>query len=227
MHARGGWNVGRPPYGYVAEKIPHPVPARRAEGRTKSKLTADPVRAAAVTQMFTWRTVATPRLWRDCRAPQLGPRPIPATGVTRPCAVQRPLGGLVGPRHPSQSQVHGLHGVEPSGHQEGRQGQPARGLGVVEEPTHEAIVTRDIFETAIGMTEVRKRSRNGSGPNVKHTPTPSAPILSGLSSSAHYVVAGCSERPIEPGLPITSVSRASTGEQTQRVSSGTTPRPYG
>lgn len=30
-HTRQGWNVGRPPYGYVAEKIPHPVPARRAD----------------------------------------------------------------------------------------------------------------------------------------------------------------------------------------------------
>jgi len=40
-----------------------------------------------------------------------------------------------------------------------------------EEPTHEAIVTREVFETAIGMTEVRKRPRNGSGPNVKHPDT--------------------------------------------------------
>jgi hypothetical protein len=36
-----------------------------------------------------------------------------------------------------------------------------------EQPTHEAIVTREVFEAAMGMTELRKRSRNGSGPNVE------------------------------------------------------------
>jgi len=56
-HTRQGWNVGRPPYGYLAEKIPHPVPARRAEGRTKSRLVPDPARARVVHEIFTWRTV--------------------------------------------------------------------------------------------------------------------------------------------------------------------------
>ncbi|MGW5442411.1 hypothetical protein [Streptomyces asiaticus] len=37
-HVSQGWNVGKPPYGYRAEKVPHPVPARRAEGRTKHRL---------------------------------------------------------------------------------------------------------------------------------------------------------------------------------------------
>jgi site-specific DNA recombinase len=54
-HTRQGWNVGRPPYGYQAEPIPHPVPARRAEGRTKTRLRPDPVRAAVVRQIFAWR----------------------------------------------------------------------------------------------------------------------------------------------------------------------------
>ncbi len=54
-HTHQGWNVGRPPYGYLAEKIPHPVPARRAEGRTKTRLVPDPVRGPAVHQMFVWR----------------------------------------------------------------------------------------------------------------------------------------------------------------------------
>src|SRR5262249_8459360 len=38
-HTEEGFNIGKPPYGYLAEKIPHPVPARRAEGKTKSRLT--------------------------------------------------------------------------------------------------------------------------------------------------------------------------------------------
>ncbi|WP_326672489.1 recombinase family protein [Streptomyces sp. NBC_01257] len=54
-HTTQGWNVGKPPYGYLAERVPHPVPARRAEGRTKHRLTPDPSRAPAVTHIFQLR----------------------------------------------------------------------------------------------------------------------------------------------------------------------------
>jgi site-specific DNA recombinase len=54
-HTRQGWNMGVPPYGYLADKVPHPVPARRAEGRTKTRLVPDPVRAPVVHQIFSWR----------------------------------------------------------------------------------------------------------------------------------------------------------------------------
>ncbi len=54
-HVSQGWNVGKPPYGYLAEKVPHPVPARRAEGRTKHRLVPDPQRAPAVTRIFQLR----------------------------------------------------------------------------------------------------------------------------------------------------------------------------
>src|SRR6266508_1681651 len=37
-HTRQGWNIGRPPYGYLAERVPHPVPAKRSQGATKSRL---------------------------------------------------------------------------------------------------------------------------------------------------------------------------------------------
>lgn len=56
-HTRQGWNIGAPPYGYLADKVPHPVPARRAEGKTKSKLIPDPIRAPLVCQIFKWRAV--------------------------------------------------------------------------------------------------------------------------------------------------------------------------
>jgi site-specific DNA recombinase len=56
-HAMDGWNIGRPPYGYAGERHPHPAPEKAAQGRTKTRLVADPVRAAAVAQIFRWRTV--------------------------------------------------------------------------------------------------------------------------------------------------------------------------
>ncbi|WP_433241561.1 recombinase family protein [Actinomadura nitritigenes] len=34
VHTQQGFNVGRPPYGYVAKKVPHPVAARREQGAT-------------------------------------------------------------------------------------------------------------------------------------------------------------------------------------------------
>lgn len=44
-HTRQGFSVGKAPYGYSLERLPHPVPAKRAKGETKSRLVLDPVRA--------------------------------------------------------------------------------------------------------------------------------------------------------------------------------------
>jgi site-specific DNA recombinase len=51
-HTVQGFNVGRPPYGYQAQKIPHPVPARREQGKTKTRLILDPVRAPVVRYIY-------------------------------------------------------------------------------------------------------------------------------------------------------------------------------
>jgi len=56
-HALAGWNSGPAAYGYLAERIPHPVPAKAAEGKTKSRLIPDPARAPIVAQIFHWRVV--------------------------------------------------------------------------------------------------------------------------------------------------------------------------
>ena len=56
-HALDGWNIGPAPYGYTADRIPHPVPAKASQGRTKTRLALDPARAPVVEQIFTWRVV--------------------------------------------------------------------------------------------------------------------------------------------------------------------------
>ncbi len=56
-HSLDGWNIGTPPYGYAAQRIPHPVPVKASQGRTKTRLALDPVRAPVIAQIFTWRTV--------------------------------------------------------------------------------------------------------------------------------------------------------------------------
>src|SRR4029453_12703387 len=56
-HTRQGWNIGKPPYGYVAERHPHPVKAKREDGKVKTRLVPDPARGPVVTQIFLWRAL--------------------------------------------------------------------------------------------------------------------------------------------------------------------------
>jgi len=56
-HAFDWYNIGAPPYGYRADRIPHPAPGKAAQGRTKTRLAPDPVRAPVIAQIFAWRTV--------------------------------------------------------------------------------------------------------------------------------------------------------------------------
>lgn len=86
-HTRQGWNIGAPPYGYQGQKVPHPVPAKREQGKTKTRLVPDPVRAPVVAQTFAWRiaerlaykTIAT-RLNKDL---QQYPPPTPVQPASR------------------------------------------------------------------------------------------------------------------------------------------------
>ncbi len=56
-HSLDGWNIGTPPYGYLANRIPHPVPFKAAQGRTKTRLILDPDRAPVIDRIFTWRAI--------------------------------------------------------------------------------------------------------------------------------------------------------------------------
>lgn len=55
IHTDQGFNVGKPCYGYQAEKVKHPVSARRAQGRYKTRLEPDPTRSATVAKIFDLR----------------------------------------------------------------------------------------------------------------------------------------------------------------------------
>jgi site-specific DNA recombinase len=85
-HALDGWNIGPAPYGYQPERIPHPVPVKAAQGRTKTRLVPDPERAPVVAQIYTWRTVdrlGVPEIAGRLNADHDAcPPPDPATGWT-------------------------------------------------------------------------------------------------------------------------------------------------
>ena len=57
QHTIDGYNIGGTAYGYAPHRIPHPNPAKAAQGRTKTRLTLDSVTAPMVAQVFAWRTV--------------------------------------------------------------------------------------------------------------------------------------------------------------------------
>src|SRR5215472_9694481 len=56
QHTIDGYNMGTPPHGYAGKRIPHPVPMKAAQGRTKTLLVLDPPRDQAIAAIFTWRT---------------------------------------------------------------------------------------------------------------------------------------------------------------------------
>jgi len=54
-HTMDGYNIGTPPNGYAAGRVPHPAPAKAAQGRTKTRLVPDPERAPVVARIYQWR----------------------------------------------------------------------------------------------------------------------------------------------------------------------------
>ena len=56
-HALDGWNIGPAAYGFAPVRVPHPVPVKASQGRSKTRLALDPVRALVVEQILTWRVV--------------------------------------------------------------------------------------------------------------------------------------------------------------------------
>jgi site-specific DNA recombinase len=164
-HTRQGWNVGRPPYGYQAEPIPHPVPARRAEGKTKTRLRPDPVRAAVVRQIFAWRV--TERLGyraiaerlsqdRDRYPPPVSPDPARSRDCWGYSAVLEVL------RNPKYT---GYMVWNRRASKKGGRHNPPEAWIWSPQPTHEPIVSRELFAAAQPVAPQRRGSRSGAGLN--------------------------------------------------------------
>jgi DNA invertase Pin-like site-specific DNA recombinase len=165
VHTRQGWNVGRAPYGYIADSIPHPVPARRAEGKHKTRLTINETEAAAVRAIFDLRIGQ--RLGYRAIAEHLNgdlalyPPPTP----TDPA---RALG-----RWSGSSVREILHNPKYTGHmvwnrrasKKGGKVNPVTDWILSDEPTHPAIISPEQFAAAAAIAPARERSKSGSGHN--------------------------------------------------------------
>jgi hypothetical protein len=166
---------------------------RRAEGKTKSRLVPDPLRAPIVHLIVTWRIVdrlgyaeITDRLNADLdRYPSpLSPDPARQRDHWSRYSVREIL---LNPKYTGYM-VWNRRSTKKGG-----KVNPPETWVWSAEPTHEPIVSREMFEAAMGTA----RTRQGSA--TEPTPTWRIRIRNGVTSSAHwwfatFAAAACSER---------------------------------
>jgi DNA invertase Pin-like site-specific DNA recombinase len=156
-HALDGWNIGPAPYGYRADRIAHPVPAKASQGRTKTRLAPDPQRAPVVEQIFTWRVVH-----------KLGMPTIAARLNADPARYPAPAGS----GWTAQSVFAILRNPKYSGHMVYGRIRTRNGRRVTvpdsewlwsPEPVHPAIIDRATWHAAQAIGAEHATSRDGDG----------------------------------------------------------------
>ncbi|HEX8631745.1 MAG TPA: recombinase family protein, partial [Catenuloplanes sp.] len=171
QHTIQGWNVGKPPYGYLAERHKHPVPAKRAEGKHKTKLKVDPDRgpvveliyALRVNDKLSYRAIAD-RLNTDLHRYR-PPEPVDperAVGRWTGSAVREILfnpkytGHMCWNRRSSKDKMH------PG------KNNPVDEWIVSAQPTHPGIITIETFLAAQNVASARQRSRADATPGTRN-----------------------------------------------------------
>jgi len=178
-HTLQGWNIGKPPYGYLAEEHPHPVPARRAEGATKTRLILDAVRAPVVAVVFAWRV--TERLSYQAIADRLNadpdayPPPVPAATVLhRRCWYAKSVEAMLA--NPKYTGYMVWNRSTASGGRE--HNNPPTEWVWSTESTHDAIVPRELYDAAQTVARTRRGSRSAAGLNAHPLTRHSYPLRS-------------------------------------------------
>ncbi len=167
-HTKQGWNIGKPPYGYAADRVPHPVPARRSEGRTKHRLIPDPVRGPVVTRIYQLRGLER-RSYRDialvlqAEGPETAPPPMPTRGAE--AAIGRwtasaVRGILENPKYT------GYQVWNRKARKKGNTANPISEWIWSPHPTHEALVTRELFDAATPLATAGGGQRTQRGGRV-------------------------------------------------------------
>ena len=154
-HTAEGWNLGKIPYGYAAEKVTHPNPSKAAQGLSKTRLILDPDRAPIVAQIYTWRTdgklgikTITGRLNAD---PAAYPPPDPKAGWS--------IGGVAAIlRNPKYT------GYQVIGRRRHGKPAPMDQWHWSPAPSHPAIVDRPTWDAAQAAGAEHATSRDGFSP---------------------------------------------------------------
>jgi hypothetical protein len=172
-HATQGWNIGVPPYGYLAERIPHPIPAKRTEDLCKTRLVPDPVRAPVVAEIFEWRVGE--RLSCQAIADRLDADPDrypPPTAIAAPAAAARGAPAQCATSSATRSTRATWSGTAAAATPSGA-GNPPDLWVWSREASHPAIVSLDTYRAAAEVASHRRTSRQDAGPSghpgTKHT----------------------------------------------------------
>ncbi len=166
-HTEQGYNIGKPCYGYRAKKVPHPVPAKRAKGKKKTRLEAHPVEGAVVRKAFHWRVVE--RLGYQTIADRLNedlvtnppPQPIRIDDAVGRWTYSNVRDMLTNPKHTGHM-VWNRRARKGGGR---NRINPASEWVWSAEPVHEALVDLETFVQAQQVAERRERSRTKGGAN--------------------------------------------------------------
>ena len=165
IHTGLGFNIGKPPYGYLAREERLEIQGKQREGRrVKHRLVADPTRGPVVTQIFLWR--AFDRLSYQAIADRLNldperyppPDPIPGRGRRRIGAwtVSNVREVLDNPKHTGFMVWNRRKNPRKDRNVKGRVNPPSAWVWSPE-PTHEPLVTREMFEAASATGRFRQR----------------------------------------------------------------------
>ena len=163
-HAAQGYNLGKVLDGYLPERIPHPAPSKAAQGRTKTLLALDEIRAPIIAGIYAMRVsekLGVPAIQARLSAdPVTYPPADPEAGWT--------LGGiysiLANPKYTGY-QVFGRR-------RKGKPTPPDKWYWS-ERPTHRAIVDRETWEAAqrIGAEHRSARDTGRTSPDTYRTYT--------------------------------------------------------
>jgi site-specific DNA recombinase len=164
VHTQMGFNVGKALYGYNANRTPHPVPEKRAAGKSKTTLVVDTIRAAVVRRIFDMRIgqrlgyiAIAEKLNEDLalNPPPVPPDPARARGSWSGPAVREIL------RNPKYTGYMVWNRVKCT--PKGNRPNPMDEWVWSAEQTHEAIISPERFTVAqeIGAQSERKRSKKG------------------------------------------------------------------
>jgi hypothetical protein len=160
-HSLDGWNIGTPAYGYAADRVPHPVPLKASQGRTKTRLALDPPRDQVVARMFGWRV--TDRLGLAAITARLNnnlvryPPPTGDAGWT----IASVHAILANPKYTG----HMVFGRRRKVNGKTRRVPPAEWIWSPE-PVHPAIITRELWDAAQAMGGEHASSRDSLEPNT-------------------------------------------------------------
>jgi site-specific DNA recombinase len=178
-HTNQGFNIGKPPYGYLAVKTRHPVKNKAEQGKTKHRLTPDPVRGPVVTQIFLWR--ALDRIGYQAIADRLNsdldryPPPEPILPDSIPGEGRHQVGAwtagsvreiLDNPKHTGYMVWNRRKRPRPERGIRGKVNPPSAWVWS-SAPTHEPLVTRELFQAASTIGRFRQGSRSDATPSPK------------------------------------------------------------